>query len=680
MSELQFQFLHFQFNSQTLCLTNTLNQQVIQLEPKVASLLSYFLQHPQQVISKDQLFNSVWKDTVVTDHSISWSLSQLRKALGDQALKPTFIKTISKRGYQFLPQVTQVEVTTEKEKKPPFRFRLVNIATWFPAVLLALITVLLLNQDSEQAKYAIANIESVTNLDGLEEDPQLSPEKTTLLFRHKSNQTNGRFQLYMQSWPKAGKATALTNDNFIYQYAIWGDSNTIYAVRSLKQQVSYACEVVALTIQDNLVKTETKLHDCDGYSASKLAYNQSTGQLFFTDRINSHQYALFEYNLTSNDIKQLTFPQHSGLGDHFISFHHGHQQLLILRDQQNTTDFLVYQPESQQLRNILTMDASYRRAHLGTNKNDIWLNWGNERLVSYNWVNNSSVNIMQNSFGWNYNLRPINAKSALFTVTSGNDGDILDIYQNEQQQLNSQTSETLVKVQPQGNYIAFVSNKSGLPKVYLRELINNSERELFAPNNYTEFRQLAWSPDGRYLLSVTKNTIHVSDMQTNSSYVVAELSITPHYLNFSADGKQLLFTSNDSGQWQSYQLPFVQHQQPSEFLDNNVWLVKHHPTLGYLYSVVNKPGLFKYNGQHSTLVADWPANDYWVIKGDNILLRQTFPTKQLKQFNLTTQKWTTLQTLPENSLEAFSATDDLQRFVFQLKPNKQSDIKRVTTR
>ncbi|MBK7521979.1 MAG: winged helix-turn-helix domain-containing protein [Gammaproteobacteria bacterium] len=68
------------------------------LEPKVARLLEYFLAHPDEVLSHDQLVNAVWDGRVISDEAVRRGISSLRHALAADGSNG-YIKTIHKKGY-----------------------------------------------------------------------------------------------------------------------------------------------------------------------------------------------------------------------------------------------------------------------------------------------------------------------------------------------------------------------------------------------------------------------------------------------------------------------------------------------------------------------------------------------------------------------------------------------------
>jgi two-component system OmpR family response regulator len=65
-------------------------------------LLRVFLDHPQRVLSRDQLLNlTQGRDADLFDRSIDLLVSRLRQRLKDDSREPTYIKTVRSEGYVF---------------------------------------------------------------------------------------------------------------------------------------------------------------------------------------------------------------------------------------------------------------------------------------------------------------------------------------------------------------------------------------------------------------------------------------------------------------------------------------------------------------------------------------------------------------------------------------------------
>ena len=80
----------------------------IKLQEQPFHVLTVLLEHPGEIVTREQLRSEVWSaDTFVDfDNSLSTAVNKLREALGDFADNPRFIETLPRRGYRFIAPVT----------------------------------------------------------------------------------------------------------------------------------------------------------------------------------------------------------------------------------------------------------------------------------------------------------------------------------------------------------------------------------------------------------------------------------------------------------------------------------------------------------------------------------------------------------------------------------------------
>ena len=81
----------------------------ISVEPKAFRVLLYLLRNPGRLIPKDEIVGSVWSDSAVSDNSLTRSIAQLRRVLGDDSREPLYILTVPTVGYRFLSEVSAAE-------------------------------------------------------------------------------------------------------------------------------------------------------------------------------------------------------------------------------------------------------------------------------------------------------------------------------------------------------------------------------------------------------------------------------------------------------------------------------------------------------------------------------------------------------------------------------------------
>lgn len=73
----------------------------IKLSSKETKLIKFFMEHPNQVYSKQELYQQVWQDNSSDDNSIMVYIKYLRDKIEKVPSKPKFIKTVWGIGYQF---------------------------------------------------------------------------------------------------------------------------------------------------------------------------------------------------------------------------------------------------------------------------------------------------------------------------------------------------------------------------------------------------------------------------------------------------------------------------------------------------------------------------------------------------------------------------------------------------
>src|SRR2546425_10685215 len=83
----------------------------VRLQEQPFQVLAYLLQHPGEIVTREELRQKLWPaDTFVDfDHSLNTAVNKLREALGDSASSPRYLETVARRGYRFLAPVERAE-------------------------------------------------------------------------------------------------------------------------------------------------------------------------------------------------------------------------------------------------------------------------------------------------------------------------------------------------------------------------------------------------------------------------------------------------------------------------------------------------------------------------------------------------------------------------------------------
>jgi DNA-binding winged helix-turn-helix (wHTH) protein/TolB-like protein len=82
----------------------------VRLQAQPAQVLAALLAGAGHVVTRESLRQTVWGDGTFVDFdgSLNFCIAQIRTALGDSADSPLYIRTLPKRGYQFIAPVAEI--------------------------------------------------------------------------------------------------------------------------------------------------------------------------------------------------------------------------------------------------------------------------------------------------------------------------------------------------------------------------------------------------------------------------------------------------------------------------------------------------------------------------------------------------------------------------------------------
>jgi TolB-like protein/DNA-binding winged helix-turn-helix (wHTH) protein/cytochrome c-type biogenesis protein CcmH/NrfG len=83
------------------------NGRRLRLQPQPFQLLALLLEHPAEVVTREEICRKLWQaDTFVDfDHSLGTAIGKIREALGDSPDSPRFVETLPRRGYRFIGKI-----------------------------------------------------------------------------------------------------------------------------------------------------------------------------------------------------------------------------------------------------------------------------------------------------------------------------------------------------------------------------------------------------------------------------------------------------------------------------------------------------------------------------------------------------------------------------------------------
>mgnify|MGYP001817906168 FL=1 len=90
----------------------------VHLEPVVLKLLIYLIENRERLVTRHELMDTVWGDTVISESALTKAVARLRKALGDDSATHRYLETVHSRGYRFVAVVEEIESPNQHNHSP----------------------------------------------------------------------------------------------------------------------------------------------------------------------------------------------------------------------------------------------------------------------------------------------------------------------------------------------------------------------------------------------------------------------------------------------------------------------------------------------------------------------------------------------------------------------------------
>ncbi len=80
----------------------------VHLRPKLMDVLAFLAGRAGEVVPQDELLEALWARRFMAESALTRCIAELRDALEDDAAAPTYIETVTKRGYRLIAPVEWV--------------------------------------------------------------------------------------------------------------------------------------------------------------------------------------------------------------------------------------------------------------------------------------------------------------------------------------------------------------------------------------------------------------------------------------------------------------------------------------------------------------------------------------------------------------------------------------------
>jgi DNA-binding winged helix-turn-helix (wHTH) protein/tetratricopeptide (TPR) repeat protein len=82
--------------------------EIVAVQPQVFDLLLLLLENRHRLVTKEEIFQRIWKNRIVSDAALSSRIKTLRQVLGDDGVEQGCIRTVRRRGFRLVAPVEEL--------------------------------------------------------------------------------------------------------------------------------------------------------------------------------------------------------------------------------------------------------------------------------------------------------------------------------------------------------------------------------------------------------------------------------------------------------------------------------------------------------------------------------------------------------------------------------------------
>lgn len=701
---------HFQvgnFHADTDLNTLTLHGDVQIVEPRVMEVLVYLAARQDQVISRYELMDEIWRSNV-SDGAISRVIGLLRKALGDNAEEPAYIQTVAKKGYRLIASVHAGAPEGEEsdlspsdaapadmaEPAPPApqesnrRAPHKPAALWAAAGAFLVVMATLIAQQWEDASAPAPLLTGkprfvqLTSDPGYEYDATLSPNEDWLLYRHRDS-ASAPYNLYVKIRSTGAVVQLTDDDKRTYSPAFSRDGRRI----AYFSKADNHCRLIMLTLDSGArLLGREELYQCGAYDHySNVAWAPDGQSVYFTDRANAQvPYQIYRLRLATKRLEAITQGRDTYYGDNELALSPSGRYLAFFRNKYwGNNEVYVLDLETREERKLLELgflawNISWTadEQHLLYSDNR---NGGELKAIDVATGAVSSLYYSPQSI-----MSPELSASGRSIIYATELADV-DLWERPllaldaepvKMDVSSSRIDTQPVSSPDGTRTLFLSDRNGGMQLWLR--LQNEILPIGGLQTDAKIDRYAWHPDGRRAVVATSDKqLYILDTDTDRVEPLDIDHTAVGFPAFSENGDRLYFTSDKSGDWQLWALDMASLES-RQLTERGGYQAQRGRHVGELYfTKFRQSGIWHLNletGAERQVLETAQRSTPFTICGDALYHQRKAGPISLMRRDLISGESQALLTVPRNAKPWFDISPRCDRLTFSHYENIQSDI------
>jgi len=352
-------------------------------------VLCYLIQHKKQVVSRSQIAEDLWPDSVTGLEVVTRAIYELRKTLNDDAKKPIYIETISRKGYCFIYEVTPT--ATKKTNKLIAKFPLIHSTKLKLLATLCFCLFLVLVFSASDNKSVEMKATILTDFTSYSDMPAVSPDEKQLLFIKKQHFKQTDSQLVLLDLESQQKRE-LSLIKAEYKSPIWlANSDYWFYIRCKKTMF---CEVIKHNISSDKVES---IFSIEQQLMSLAVSSDSKYLILALLKKNKMELALVDINAQDSQLQLFGDPTAYSFNSHPVFSHDNGSVYYISTTSDGAAQIYRYDLDDQ-TSTQLSNEYDRIRGVVLKDENSLWLS-GNKQGTNGIWrfdlANNQSSRVFK---------------------------------------------------------------------------------------------------------------------------------------------------------------------------------------------------------------------------------------------------------------------------------------------
>jgi Tol biopolymer transport system component/DNA-binding winged helix-turn-helix (wHTH) protein len=581
-----YEFGEYRFDGNSRLLQSS--GRVIPLTPKGLDLLLLFLDNQGRALARDELLRSLWSDSFVEEANLSFQISSLRKALGDDGAK--YIETLPRHGYRFNCPVRAVASTSyalpgaesaaqnatdvsAQARVRPVRWRWYALSLPVAATLAFAFWFSRGGSPQRDGNSEIMPL-PITSFPGFQREPSLSPDGTQVAFSWDGPERNN-FDIYV-NLVGAGSPLRLTRDSAADRSPAWAPDGHSIAFLRYSSDVSAGVYVIpALGGRERKIADVAVGNTAEG-GISNLAWSPDGRHLVlgcvppgFSSSVICSVFA------QTGEVRPITAGAPS-IGDFSPKVSPDGGSIAFIRLAGGAIGDVYVQSMD---RDFMARGDSRRLTFLSTAVRGVaWTSNGASILYSAgplcglsgiyavpfrtNWIQRASA-LRESPFGESAVALSASVRGKIVYARSFEDPNIwrTELFSDAVREPRLLVSSTMIDAtpdySPDGKQIAFSSNRSGYDELWIADSDGSQPIQL----TYSRIPNTSdprWSPDGKRIVfnavSAGESDLYMIEVGTGVTKRLTDTKENEVETRWSRDGRWIFYSSDKTGRFELYKM------------------------------------------------------------------------------------------------------------------------------